>query len=51
VRRFNEAIADDLGISVRTIGHHIQSVYEEASVRSRAAATPSALEHYPIGVA
>lgn len=41
----NKAIADDLGISVKTVGHHIQHVYEKAGVRSRAAATLWAFEH------
>jgi HD-GYP domain-containing protein (c-di-GMP phosphodiesterase class II) len=41
----NRAIAEDLGISVKTVGHHIQHVYEQAGVRSRAAATLWAFEH------
>jgi HD-GYP domain-containing protein (c-di-GMP phosphodiesterase class II) len=41
----NKAIADTLGISVKTAGHHIQHVYEKAGVRSRAAATLWAFEH------
>jgi len=41
----NQAIADDLGISARTVGHHIQHVYQKAGVRSRAAATVWAFEH------
>jgi HD-GYP domain-containing protein (c-di-GMP phosphodiesterase class II) len=41
----NKAIADDLGISVKTVGHHIQHVYEKTGVRSRAAATLWAFEH------
>jgi HD-GYP domain-containing protein (c-di-GMP phosphodiesterase class II) len=41
----NQAIADRLGISARTVGHHIQHVYEKAGVRSRAAATVWAFEH------
>jgi HD-GYP domain-containing protein (c-di-GMP phosphodiesterase class II) len=41
----NKAIADDLGISVKTVGHHVQHVYEKAGVRSRAAATLWAFEH------
>src|SRR5207244_273185 len=35
----NQAIADDLGISAKTVGHHVQHVYRKAGVRSRAAAT------------
>jgi HD-GYP domain-containing protein (c-di-GMP phosphodiesterase class II) len=41
----NQAIADTLGISARTVGHHIQHVYQKAGVRSRAAATVWAFEH------
>jgi HD-GYP domain-containing protein (c-di-GMP phosphodiesterase class II) len=41
----NQAIADDLGISAKTVGHHIQHVYQKAGVRSRAAATVWAFEH------
>jgi HD-GYP domain-containing protein (c-di-GMP phosphodiesterase class II) len=41
----NQAIADDLGISAKTVGHHVQHVYQKAGVRSRAAATVWAFEH------
>jgi HD-GYP domain-containing protein (c-di-GMP phosphodiesterase class II) len=41
----NQVIADDLGISAKTVGHHVQHVYEKAGVRSRAAATVWAFEH------
>jgi HD-GYP domain-containing protein (c-di-GMP phosphodiesterase class II) len=41
----NQAIADDLGISVKTVGHHVQHVYKKAGVRTRAAATVWAFEH------
>ena len=41
----NKEIADDLGISVKTVGHHVQHVYEKTGVRSRAAATLWAFEH------
>jgi DNA-binding NarL/FixJ family response regulator len=40
----NQGIAEDLGISVKTVGHHVQHVYEKAGVRSRAAATLWAFE-------
>jgi HD-GYP domain-containing protein (c-di-GMP phosphodiesterase class II) len=40
----NQAIGDDLGISAKTVGHHIQHIYEKAGVRSRAAATLWAFE-------
>ena len=42
--RSNQEIADDLGISVKTVGHHVQHVYQKAGVRSRAAATLWAFE-------
>jgi HD-GYP domain-containing protein (c-di-GMP phosphodiesterase class II) len=41
----NQAIADDLGISAKTVGHHVQHVYRKVGVRSRAAATVWAFEH------
>ncbi len=41
----NQGIADDLGISAKTVGHHVQHIYEKAEVRSRAAATVWAFEH------
>ena len=40
----NQLIADELGISAKTVGHHVQHVYEKAGVRSRAAATLWAFE-------
>ncbi len=41
----NQAIANGLGISAKTVGHHVQHVYQKAGVRSRAAATLWAFEH------
>lgn len=41
----NQTIADGLGISAKTVGHHVQHVYQKAGVRSRAAATVWAFEH------
>ena len=41
----NQEIAHDLGISAKTVGHHVQHVYQKAGVRSRAAATLWAFEH------
>jgi DNA-binding NarL/FixJ family response regulator len=43
--RSNQVIADDLGISAKTVGHHVQHVYRKVGVRSRAAATVWAFEH------
>lgn len=41
----NQEIAADLGISAKTVGHHVQHVYQKAGVRSRAAATLWAFEN------
>ncbi len=41
----NQEIAQDLDISVKTVGNHVQHVYEKAGVRSRAAATLWAFEN------
>jgi HD-GYP domain-containing protein (c-di-GMP phosphodiesterase class II) len=41
----NQVIGEDLGISTKTVGHHVQHVYQKAGVRSRAAATVWAFEH------
>jgi DNA-binding NarL/FixJ family response regulator len=41
----NQGIGEDLGISAKTVGHHVQHVYDKAGVRSRAAATVWAFEH------
>jgi DNA-binding NarL/FixJ family response regulator len=41
----NQAIGDHLGISAKTVGHHVQHVYAKAGVRSRAAATLWAFEN------
>ena len=40
----NQEIADALGISAKTVGHHVQHIYEKAGVRTRAAATMWAFE-------
>jgi HD-GYP domain-containing protein (c-di-GMP phosphodiesterase class II) len=40
----NQQIADDLGISAKTVGSHVEHVYQKAGVRSRAAATVWAFE-------
>jgi HD-GYP domain-containing protein (c-di-GMP phosphodiesterase class II)/DNA-binding CsgD family transcriptional regulator len=45
VGQSNQAIADSLGISAKTVGHHVQHVYQKAGVRSRAAATVWAFEN------
>ncbi len=40
----NQAIGEGLGITAKTVGHHVQHVYDKAGVRSRAAATLWAFE-------
>jgi len=47
----NQEIAVDLGISAKTVGHHVQHVYQKAGVRSRAAATLWAYEHHLVHIA
>lgn len=46
----NRQIAEGLGISAKTAGHHIEHVYKKAGVRSRAAATRWAFQHDLVGV-
>jgi HD-GYP domain-containing protein (c-di-GMP phosphodiesterase class II) len=41
----NSAIGESLGISPKTVGHHVEHIYGKAGVRSRAAATVWAFEH------
>ena len=47
----NQVIAENLGISAKTVGHHVQHVYEKAGVRSRAAATVWAFEQGLVRIA
>jgi HD-GYP domain-containing protein (c-di-GMP phosphodiesterase class II) len=47
----NQGIAENLGISAKTVGHHVQHVYEKAGVRSRAAATVWAFEQGLVRIA
>jgi HD-GYP domain-containing protein (c-di-GMP phosphodiesterase class II) len=41
----NKEIARDLGVSPKTVGHHVAHVYAKAGVSTRAAATLFAMEH------
>jgi HD-GYP domain-containing protein (c-di-GMP phosphodiesterase class II) len=41
----NKEIAGELGLSPKTVGHHVAHVYAKAGVSTRAAATLFALEH------
>ena len=43
--RSNKAAAAELGISAKTVGHHIEHIYAKAGVATRAGATLFAMEH------
>ncbi len=43
--RSNKAIAGELGLSPKTVGHHVAHVYEKIGVSTRAAAALFAFEH------
>jgi pimeloyl-ACP methyl ester carboxylesterase/DNA-binding CsgD family transcriptional regulator len=43
--RRSKQIAIDLGISIRTVNHHIHHIYEKVGIRSRAGITLFAFEH------
>jgi putative nucleotidyltransferase with HDIG domain len=45
----NKAIAAELGLSPKTVGHHVQHVYAKAGVSTRAAAALFAVEHGLLG--
>ncbi len=41
----NKAVAASLGISPKTVGHHVEHLYDKAGVTTRAGATLFAMEH------
>ena len=41
----NKQVASALGISPKTVGHHIEHLYAKAGVTTRAGATLWAMEH------
>jgi HD-GYP domain-containing protein (c-di-GMP phosphodiesterase class II) len=41
----NKEVAATLGISPKTVGHHVEHIYAKAGVRTRAGATLFAMEH------
>ena len=41
----NRQLAEELGVSTRTIDAHLRSVYAKLGVKSRSAATGYAIEH------
>ena len=43
--RTNRQLAEELGVSTRTIDAHLRSIYAKLSVKSRSAATRYAVEH------
>ena len=43
--RLNKQVAATLGISAKTVGHHIEHIYAKAGVTTRAGATLFAMEH------
>jgi HD-GYP domain-containing protein (c-di-GMP phosphodiesterase class II) len=43
--RLNKQVAATLGISVKTVGHHIEHIYAKAGITTRAGATLFAMEH------
>ena len=47
----NKAIALELSVSVRTVEHHITSLYQKINVQSKAEATAYALRHRLVGPA
>ena len=45
----NREMAAALGVSVKTVGAHVEHIYDKAGVRSRAAATLFAMQHDLVG--
>jgi DNA-binding CsgD family transcriptional regulator len=43
--RTNRQLAEELGVSTRTIDAHLRSIYAKLGVKSRSAATRYAVEH------
>jgi len=42
----NRQLAEELGVSTRTIDAHLRSVYAKLGVKSRSSATRYAIEHH-----
>jgi DNA-binding NarL/FixJ family response regulator len=42
----NRELAEELGVSTRTIDAHLRSIYAKLSVKSRSGATRYAVEHH-----
>jgi DNA-binding NarL/FixJ family response regulator len=45
----NRQLAEELGVSTRTVDAHLRSVYAKLGVKSRSAATRIAVEHNLVG--
>jgi DNA-binding NarL/FixJ family response regulator len=45
----NRQLAEELGVSTRTVDAHLRSVYAKLGVKSRSAATRYAVEHHLVG--
>jgi HD-GYP domain-containing protein (c-di-GMP phosphodiesterase class II) len=45
----NKLVGVELGISAKTVGHHVQHIYDKIGVSTRAAATLFAVEHGLLG--
>jgi DNA-binding NarL/FixJ family response regulator len=43
--RSNRQVAEQLGISAKAVGHHVQHIYSKIGVSTRAGAAVFALEH------
>jgi DNA-binding NarL/FixJ family response regulator len=43
--RTNKQLAEELGVSTRTVDAHLRSIYAKLGVKSRSAATRYAVEH------
>jgi DNA-binding NarL/FixJ family response regulator len=41
----NKKVARQLGISPKTVGHHVEHIYAKAAVTTRVGATLFAMEH------
>jgi DNA-binding NarL/FixJ family response regulator len=47
--RTNRDVADDLFISTKTVGRHVENIYTKIGVSTRAAAALYAMEHRLLG--
>ena len=45
----NRQLAEELGVSTRTVDAHLRSIYAKLGVKSRSGATRYAIEHHLVG--